>query len=67
MANDKSNQQFWFNVTTRSVEHGPKSLALDRLGPFLTEADALRAEEIVRERAQKIAADEEAESEWPGN
>jgi hypothetical protein len=53
--------KFWFNTATREVEHGPQSLALNRLGPFETAAEALRAEEIVAERARKIAAEDEAE------
>jgi len=58
---DEANEQFWFNVATRKVERGPQSLALNRLGPFDTEEDALRAEEIVRRRGREIALEDETE------
>ena len=44
--------KFWFNTKTREVEFGLKSSSLDRIGPFETEQEATRAEEIVRLRAQ---------------
>lgn len=52
-------KRFWFNTKTREVEEGPKSLGLDRIGPFNSYADAIRAEEIVRERAEKIREEED--------
>lgn len=52
-------KRFWFNTRTRQVEEGPKSLGLDRIGPFTSREEALRAEEIVKERAQKILAEDE--------
>jgi hypothetical protein len=58
---DEVNESFWFNVTTGQVEQGPQSLALNRLGPFDTEAEALRAEEIVAARAREIVQEDEAE------
>jgi hypothetical protein len=54
-------KRYWFNTKTKSVEEGPKSLGLDRIGPFATYQEAIRAEEIVRERARAIAQDEERE------
>lgn len=62
MRTDGPKEQFWFNVVTREVERGPQSLALNRLGPFATAAEALRAEEVVQQRARKIA--EEDERDW---
>lgn len=47
-------EKYWFNTRTREVEYGLKSLSLDRLGPFETEDEAMRAEQIVADRAQKI-------------
>jgi len=47
-------KRFWFNTRTHQVEEGPKSLGLDRLGPFDSYEQALRAEEIIREKARKI-------------
>ena len=52
-------KRFWFNTRTRLVEEGPKSLGLDRIGPFTSREEALRAEEIVKERAQKIIEEDE--------
>ena len=52
-------KRYWFNTRTREVEEGPKSLGLDRIGPFDSYEQALRAEEIVREKAQKIRDEEE--------
>ncbi len=52
-------KRFWFNTKTREVEEGPKSLGLDRIGPFDSYAEALRAEEIVRSRAEKIREEDE--------
>ena len=52
-------KRFWFNTRTRQVEEGPKSLGLDRIGPFTSREEALRAEEIVKERAQKMLAEDE--------
>ncbi|CAB4569039.1 unannotated protein [freshwater metagenome] len=54
-------KRYWFNTKTKEVEEGPKSLGLDRMGPFNTYSDALNAEQIVRDRAQKIR-DEELEN-----
>lgn len=52
-------KRFWFNTKTREVEKGPKSLGLDRIGPFDSYAEALRAEEIVQKRAEKIREEED--------
>lgn len=47
-------ETYWFNTRTGEVEEGPQSLAIYRLGPFPTREDALRAPNIVAERAKKI-------------
>jgi len=52
-------KRYWFTPRTREVEEGPKSVGLDRIGPFDSYEQALRAEEIVREKAQKIRDEEE--------
>lgn len=54
-------ETFWFNTRTGKVEVGPQSLAVDRLGPFTSRADAERATEIIAERARKWA-EEDAEN-----
>jgi hypothetical protein len=61
MKPEESEVKFWFNTVTKLVESGPQSLALNRLGPFDTEAQALRAEEIVAERARQIAVEDDEE------
>ena len=57
----KSEIEYWFNLKTRSVEVGPQSLSIDRVGPFLSIAEAKNAEAIIAERAAKIRAEDEAE------
>jgi hypothetical protein len=53
-------QSYWFNQRTGQVEVGPKSIALDRLGPFDSAEEAARAEKIIAERARRLR-EEEAE------
>lgn len=50
--------KFWFNPKTKEVEVGPKSIAMDRIGPFDTREQAERAEEIIRERARRMREEE---------
>ena len=54
--------KFWFNQKTRQVETGPKSLAVNRLGPFDTFEEAARAEQVIFERARKLR--EEDSKDW---
>ena len=51
--------EWWFNVKTGEVEHGPQSLHVDRVGPFRTREEALRANEIIAERARHWAEQED--------
>ena len=44
--------KYWFNTKTKTVEFGLKSSSLDRIGPFESEREAAKAEEIVKERAK---------------
>ncbi len=60
VASDGSPQYWWFNLKTGQVELGVQSASLDRVGPFETEAEAKRAPETIRQRAQRWR-DEEAE------
>ena len=48
--NDKV--QFWYNTKTKQVEKGLLSAAIYRIGPFESQAEAARAEEILRERSK---------------
>lgn len=60
MTIDEDNQ-YWYNDQTGEVEKGPQSLAIDRIGPFASAEEAARALEIVRERGQQWAAEDEEE------
>jgi len=53
--------QYWYNVRTGEVERGPKSLGLDRIGPFATAEEASRALEILTERGRKWTEEDEEE------
>lgn len=55
-------EQFWWNSRTGEVEQGKQSLSLERVGPFDTREEALRANEILAERAKQWAEEDEAES-----
>lgn len=63
MSQPKDHDQifFWWNTRTKAVERGPKSKALERVGPFETEAEARNAEKMLAERAARWLAEEEAE------
>lgn len=55
-------QEFWFNTKTGEVEVGKQTLAVYRIGPFSTRAEAERAFEILRARSDKWEDDDEAQS-----
>lgn len=55
-------QEFWFNTKTGEVEVGKQTLAVYRIGPFSTRAEAERAFEILRARSDKWEEDDEAQS-----
>ena len=50
--------QYWFNLRTLKVEVGLKSAASYRVGPFESEAEAKSALQILRERSEKWATDD---------
>ncbi len=52
---------WWYNNKTGEVEEGPKSLGMDRDGPFATKEEAQRAPEIIAERARAWAREEAAD------
>jgi hypothetical protein len=56
--------EYWYNTKTKTVEVGPQSLSLDRVGPFSSAAEASRAPEIIAERARKIRNESEQEDDW---
>ncbi len=51
--------EFWFNSQTGQVEVGPQSLAMHRLGPFSSRAEAEKAPEIIAARAAAWRAEED--------
>jgi hypothetical protein len=53
--------KYWFNTKTKKVEFGLKSSSLDRIGPFDSEQEAARAEEIVKLRASEWLEEEKSE------
>jgi hypothetical protein len=53
--------EYWFNSQTSQVEVGPQSLALHRLGPFKTRAEAEKAPDIIAARAAAWRAEEDLE------
>jgi hypothetical protein len=55
----KEEKRYWFNSRTKQVEEGPKSLGLDRIGPFTSHQEAQRAESIILEKARKLREEEE--------
>lgn len=57
-------EQYWYNLTTKKVERGFESPAVDRAGPFATEAEAARAPEVLAERSRAWAAEEAEEDSW---
>lgn len=56
--------EWWYNTRTGEVEEGPQSLQFDRVGPFESREDALRAPEIIAERSRAWAAEDAAEDDW---
>lgn len=46
-------EQYWYNTKTNQVEVGKQSLAVFRIGPFSTRAEAERAYEILQARAEQ--------------
>lgn len=55
-------QEYWFNLKTNQVECGKQSLALDRVGPFASAAEAADAKRLLAERAATWRAEEDAEN-----
>lgn len=60
MTQDK---QYWYNVKTGEVEDGPRSMSIDRIGPFATREEAANA--LATYEARNRAWDEEdEEDDW---
>ncbi|UWF78540.1 MULTISPECIES: SPOR domain-containing protein [Microbacterium] len=59
--------KYWFNLSTREVEYGMLSPAVDRVGPFDTREEAEHAPEKLEERSRAWAEEEAAEDAWGSN
>jgi len=57
-------EKYWFNLSSREVEFGMQSAAVDRVGPFDTAEEAANAPEKLRERSRAWADDDAAEDSW---
>ncbi|MFS2281371.1 SPOR domain-containing protein [Microbacterium sp. OR21] len=57
-------EKYWYNLSTGEVEFGMLSAAVDRVGPFDTEADAARAPETLKERSRAWAEEDAADDAW---
>lgn len=54
-------EKFWYNLSTGKVERGFESPAIDRAGPFDTEAEAANAPRLLAERSRAWAEEDAAE------
>jgi len=52
------NEKYWYNLTTKAVERGFQSPAIDRAGPFDTEEEAANAPALLAERSRRWAEEE---------
>ncbi|WP_405372886.1 MULTISPECIES: SPOR domain-containing protein [unclassified Microbacterium] len=59
-------EQYWYNLSTKQVERGFESPAVDRAGPFATAEEAARAPEIMAQRSRAWAEEEAREDGWDG-
>jgi hypothetical protein len=56
---DSQEQEFWFNTKTMQVEVGKQVLALYRVGPFHTRAEAEHALETLRSRSEQWSKEDQ--------
>jgi cell division septation protein DedD len=52
-------QEFWFNTKTMQVEVGKQVLALYRIGPFSSRAEAEHALETLRTRSEQWSKEDQ--------
>lgn len=57
-------EKYWFNTKTGEVEKGRQAMAMDRVGPFDTEAEAVQALEKLQQRSEAWEAEEASEENW---
>lgn len=53
--------EYWFNTKTNQVEIGKQSIAVYRIGPFKTRADAEHALEILAAKSRAWREEQERE------
>jgi hypothetical protein len=51
--------QWWFNLSTHQVEHGPGAPNAERMGPYPSEHEAAEALERARSRTEAWDAEDE--------
>jgi hypothetical protein len=54
-------EEYWFNTKTMSVEVGKQDLAIYRVGPFSSRAEAEQALQIIKERSKAWSEQDQAE------
>ncbi|MFS0733007.1 SPOR domain-containing protein [Microbacterium sp. 1P10UB] len=54
-------EKYWYNFTTKAVERGYESPAIDRAGPFDTAEEAAGAPALLAERSRQWAEEEAGE------
>lgn len=57
-------RRYWYNVKTGEVEEGPKSMAIDRIGPFATREEAANALATYEERNRAWDEEDEEDDDW---
>jgi hypothetical protein len=58
---EEQTKEYWFNTKTLLVEEGKQALALHRIGPFATRAEAENALQTLRARSDAWAEEDEQE------
>lgn len=61
MTGSEPTNEFWFNTKTNQVEVGKQSIAIYRIGPFKTFAEAAKALEILASKAKDWRDEDERE------
>lgn len=51
--------EYWYNLSTGQVEHGPQSSWKHLLGPYKTHAEAAQALEKVQQRNEEWEAEDD--------
>lgn len=59
-----SDEKYWYNLTTHAVERGFESPAIDRAGPFDTEAEAAQAPAVIAARSRAWAEEDARDDAW---